>query len=465
MEVQFSQEELEKYAKESKKIVYSTNVLKKENKLIRRELKGPIGESLWAIILNYEIKEGINQEVILGTLRTTSERRRKISDIETFISNQLEENLQEGMEYTYFEKLKNYIQAENVPFELSTEGKAIMLCRSEELVEIPRTVLENDKKELNILYSKDQIREMEEKLTRVFDEDRQRKKEEEWKKRREIIFNEITPEEKEKFLLGEKIAEVVQRTENDDYDNKKMVEIKNRFKRKVASKYLLDVFDSEQMFDDVQSAKFILLDFYKNMKEKGLANDLISTLEFLEKKMFIKCERQNGKINERDLNDIQDIQKYIQFFNIVKSGRDWNSRLYALKIGKINFEKLNTIIENIEGKDSELLEYVKVKEEMINETKSENIKLNESKYPSVKKLYKFILNSESREDIKNEEEYLVEKVFEQYKSDLVKENKDIIDVYNYYARKYNRYVCPTSIDGPEYSEVEKFAEDENEVNR
>lgn len=462
MEIQLSQEELDKYAKQSKKIIYSTNVLKQENKLIRRELKGTTNGNLWAIILNYEIKDGINQEVILGTLRTTNDRRRKISDIEGFISNQLEQNLEDGLEYTHYEKLKNYIKSENIPFELSTEGKAIMLCKSEEQVEIPRTMFENDKKELITLYTKDQIQEMETKLISVFDEERQRKIEEKWKMTREKIFKEVTLEEKEKFLLGERIAEIVQKTENDDYDNKKMVEIKNKFKRKAASKYLLEVFDNEQGFDDIQSTKFVLLDFYINMKEKGLASDVISSLEFIEKKLFFRCQKQNGEINEKDLSDIEEIQKYIQFFNIVKAGKDWNSRLYALKIGKINFDKLNLIIENVEGKDSELLEYVKLKEEVINETQAENIKLKESKYPSVKKLYNFILNSESRENIKNDEEYLVEKVFEQYKSDLVRENTELIDIYNHYARIYNRFVCPTSIDAPRYSDVEIFGEEENE---
>lgn len=466
MERPFSQEELNKYAKQSKKIIYSTNVLKQQNKLIRRELTGIDKENVWAIILNYEIKKGINQEVILGTLRMTGERRRKISEIETLISKQLEQNLDKDSKYTSYKNLEKYIEEEAVPFDLTKEGREIIICQSEEPVEFTRTIFENEQKEIEALYTRKEIEEMDANVQTMHEENIQKREEEDhWKIIREKILKNLSPEEREKFLLGERITEVVQKTEIDSYDNRKRTDIKSKFKRKVATKYLLGIFEHEQGYDDIQSAKIVLLDFYKNMKEKGLASDVISTLEILERKIYDKCKNQNGEIDEKDLEDLQEIQRYTQFFNIVKRGMDWNARLYALKIGKIDFRKLNQIIERFNGKDSELIEYLNLKAEMINETQTDNIKLDESKYPSVKKLYKCILNSDVKEETRNDEEYLVEKVFEQHKSELVRDNKEAIEVYNHYAKIHKRYVCPIPNDVSEITHMEPLGHEENGENR
>ena len=194
----------------------------------------------------------------------------------------------------------------------------------------------------------------------------------------------------------------------------------------------------------MQAAKIILLNNYIRIKEKALAIDASNILNTLEGILYENMTNSEGISSQSVLNKINILNNYIRFFDLLKQGRDFNARVFALKIGKINFDSLRTVINQFDGKDEELLKYLEFKEEMVNEASTDDFQKSGNKYSKVRELYQFLLNARTRDCVKDEENPLMEAIFEQYKSEILSKNKYSIELYNRYARKHGMYICPTS---------------------
>ena len=109
-------EKLNKYAKESKNIEYTTKVFEKtseereEPKVILRQLIDDNENNMWTIILKYKTLDNLPQEVIMGTLDNTPQRKDKAIEIMALIIKQLKENVLADSGYEYYEKLSQYVR-------------------------------------------------------------------------------------------------------------------------------------------------------------------------------------------------------------------------------------------------------------------------------------------------------------------------------------------------------------------
>lgn len=447
-------EKLKRYAKECKQIIYSTQIFSREEKpkLILRDLVNDEGKNVWAIILKYEVSEDVPQEVIIGTLDNTSERKEKAIDIIGFIRGQLEENTNSEVGYRNYETLADYVQNGRVPFTLTMEGKDILATKSKENIAIARTYFENRQGKMECLFAKEDLEKMKKtKVSELSKYMQQQKIIGRWNESREKILAKFkTEEERQKFLKGEEIAKIMQGAEITDEDTQKDREEKMNNKKEMVVDYLLDSYEEKE--DDIQdkssqdeikrSAKNTLLVGYLRLKEKGFAIDANIALEGLEGNVYQKIEQQKGEVVLEDFKKIELFQNYQKFFNLVKSGRDWNARIFATKLVKLDFNILRQIFEKFSDQDKELQEYITLKQKMLEETQANNIENSGEQYPSVRELNKFLLDSSIREKTKEDEEYIISGIFEQAKEEMLQANADAIDSYNYYAEKFGIYACP-----------------------
>lgn len=427
-------ERLNKYAKESKNIQYSTKIFeetaeeREKPKIVLRELtkeEEKEEKHIWTIILKYKTLENIPQEVIMGTLGDTSERKEKAIEIIDLIRGQLEENVTSETGYEHYEKLSQYVQNKNIPFRLTMEGKEILSSKSKENIPITRTCFENRQGKIESLFAKEDLEQMKkERNSELSKYIKQKKIIQRWEERREKILNSFdTEEKKQKFLKGEKITEFLKETD-EDMD----------FKRDVTADYLLEAYDDENK-NESENPRLNLLKGYLKIKEKGLAIDAKKILENLENEYYKNIKEKKGEISEDDYGKLQILNDYKIFFDLVKTGKDWNARVFALKLKKIDFNGLRKIFEISKIDDKELLNYLDIKEKMINDIQTDDIEADYNEHDSVKELYKFLLHSSVRENTKEDDEHVISGVYEHIKREIIASNFDEMEFYNYYAEK------------------------------
>lgn len=425
---------LDKYAKQCRKIQYSTKVFEKNKerpKIILRELtKGEEDKRIWTIILKYEISDGIPQEVIIGTLGDTVDRKIKAIEIINIINGQLEENLISEEGYKNYEKIFEYVQSENIPFKLTIEGTDILTNKRKENIQITRTCFENEQGKIENLFTQKDLEKMEQEknleLSRYI---KNKKIVQKWRERREKILESFkTKEKKQDFLKGEKITQFIQKTD-EEMD----------VKQDIVAEYLLEAFEEERGNDN---PKLSLAKGYLMIKEKGIAIDIKRTLEDIENRYYKEIKEKEGEISIEEYKKIELIDDYKNFFDLVKTGKNWNARLLALKLKNINFDILRKIFKNFKGDDKELLQYIELKEKMINEVQTTTIEVEYNKYNSVKDLYQFLLNSSIREKTREDDEHVIHGVYQHVKREILESNFDAVELYNNYAEKSNIPVCP-----------------------
>lgn len=425
-----AEERLNKYAKESKNIEYSTKIFeatteeREKPKIVLRELKKE-EDRVWTIILKYKTLGNILQEVIMGTLGDTNERKKKAVEIINLIRGQLEENVTSETGYKHYEKLSQYVQSENIPFRLTMEGADILSSKSKENIEIKRTCKENRQGKIEELFDKEEIKQMKEgKNSELNEYIKQQRSVQKWEERREKILNSFdTDEKRQTFLKGEKITEFLKEADEDAETQKNIV-----------ADYLLEAYDDENK-DEKENPRLNLLKGYLKIKEKGLAIDVKKSLEDLENKYYKAIKEKKGEISEDDYSKLEVIDDYKTFFDLVKTGKDWNARLFALKLKKIDFNGLRKIFEAIRSEDKELLKYFTIKERMINDVKTDNIEVDYNQYDSVKELYEFLLHSSVREETKEDDERVISSIYEHVKREIIASNIDEMEIYNHYAEK------------------------------
>lgn len=425
-----AEEKLNKYAKESKNIEYSTKIFevtteeREKPKIVLRELTKEENR-VWTIILKYKTLGNIPQEVIMGTLGDTNERKKKAIDIINLIRGQLEENVTFETGYENYEKLSKYVQSENIPFKLTMEGTDILSCKSKESIQIRRTCKENSQGKIESLFGKEELDQMrKERKSEITEYIQQKRIVQKWEERREKILKSFdTEEKKQAFLKGEKITEFLKETDEDI-----------EFQKDITADYLLEAYDDENQNEN-ENPRLNLLKGYLKIKEKGIAIDVKKALEDIENNYYKAIKEKKGEISEEDYAKLGVIDDYKTFFDLVKTGKDWNARLFALKLKKIDFKGLKKIIETIRSEDKELLKYFSIKERMINEVKTDNIEVDYNQYDSVKELNKFLLHSSVRAKTAEDDEHVISGIYQHIKREIIASNLDEIELYNHYAEK------------------------------
>lgn len=457
------EEELNIIAKKSKNILYSTNVIKikdektednteqknsKDTKLILRPVKKD-EDNYWAIILKYKIDDGIPQEVIMGTVKLdgNSDLKNKTVDIIDLIMEQLQENANNGLGYSSYEKLYEYVDKNNIEFNLTMEGQEILTSKSKEKIKIPRTYFENKQGKIESLYKEEELEKLKEKIKNELDVYMNKIREKEkWIKRREKILSSLHKTKEDiTFLKGEKITNFIQEADKDINLQKNMVADYYLEIFKDEKKYTNEILQDKKDYIEQKDDEENLLEAakkYNIIKEKGLAIDANIILDTLENKCYSKIEEKNGKVTPDLLKVIDQIQAYQGFFNLVKQGRDWNARLKALKINNINFKSMKDLIKTIGYNDKELLQYIDLKEKMVNELQLDSIDVEYKKDSSIGEMYDFLLHSSIRENTKNQDEKEISKCYTKYiREKLIESNFDELNLYNHYAEGSNRPVC------------------------
>lgn len=433
MNENYTEERLDTIAKRSKKIYYSSRLFEENNKeggnakIFLRELKKGKGNHeklIWAIIVKYKIFGSVPQEVIMGILEDTLEQKENAIEIINLMNKQLKQNAISETGYENYESLERYVKSKKIPFKLTIEGREILLYKGKENTEIIRTCFENKLGKIEELFPKEYLEKMNnEKISELNKYVKERKILEKWKERREKIIKSLKTEEKiQKFLNGERITEFLKKS-----DSSKDIQ------KNIAVNYLLEedsIGDSKK-----QNLKAKLLDSYLKIKEKGISIDVKRVLEDIESEYYRIIKEKKGEISSDDYNKLEIVQDYKTFFDLVKMGKDWNARVFALKLKKIEFKNLKKLIKFAKGNDKELLDYLDLKEKIINEVQTNNIDVNCSDCKSLKELNGFLVKSSIREKTKEDDEHVILGIYEYIKKEIIINNINDIEFYNDYAKK------------------------------
>lgn len=441
-------DKLKEYARTSKNIQYSTKIFEKtedtskKTKIVLRELiKGENEKEkhVWAIILKYTIDD-IPQEVIMGTLGNTNERKEKTVDIINFIENQLEENTNSETGYDGYERLCQYVQTLNIPFEFTGEGIDILANKSKKDTSILRTYYSDNQGKIQCKYDEEAVKiRTKDKQQQLFEEANRKKEIGKWKSRREKILKSfIQQDKKQAFTKGEKVTEFIRETEDDIEAQQNLV-----------ADYLLEAFTEEKTNSN---PKLDLAIGYLKIKEKGIVIDIKRHVEKLEATYFKEIEEKKREVTFEEYKTIERFGDIKNFFELVKNGQDWNARLFALRLKKIDFGSIKTIVEKYDKKDTELLEYLDLKEKAINEMQTDSIEVDYEKYNTVKEMYEFLMHSSIREMTKRDDKRVISSIYEHIKREILESNFDEVAFYNSYAEKSNMYVC-------ELPKVKKISEE------
>lgn len=455
-------EKLNLIAKKSRNILYSTKVFEKtdenidesieenidektnENikkpKIILRELKKEENgkeNHYWAIILKYKVSEDIPQEVIIGTvkLEKKSELKGNTVEIIKLIIKQLEENGNKGLGYNSYESLCEYVNINNIPFNLTMEGQDILASKSQEIKKIPRTCFENNQGKIENLFSEEDLEKMKKErkneLEVYMNKIREKKK---WNDRREKILKSLKREKKDQdFLRAEKLTDFLLEADNDP-----------DIQRKLVGDYFLGVFEDKENVSEEENPVLNLANGYVKLKEKGLAIDANIILEKSENKCYTEIKEKKGDVSLDISRLIELIEKYKSFFNLVKEGRDWNARLNALKLNNIDFDAMKALIQSINPNDEELLQYIDLKGKMVNELQLDSIDVEYNKDSSVGEMYDFLLHSSVRKNTRQDDETVINKIYMHTRKGIIQRNLDKIELYNHYAQKSNRPIIDTA---------------------
>ena len=418
----------EKFAKKSKEINYSTTIFENQPQInfykVEEERQDGTIENTGVFILKYEIN-GIQQEAIIGKLKNTNRAFEKAKDIKELIENQLRENSKSSNNLNNFNQLKKFVTLNNLPFELTMEGSDIITYTGRENISVRRTYYEKTSEDKNskikCLYSPEEMLEFarERKINNkeLFCQIENNKK---WNKNRVVILKILTNKENQKeFLKGEKIANLVETTDE------KLI---------------------------LQNYKELIVEYLKESYEKDGNSEILEKIQektendILEKSKKGFTEREEID-NNRTLNTLKN---YSRFFDLIKTSRNVNARIAAKKLYRIDFSVMKKLFERVTN-DKELIKYIELKGKSINDIEEQDNKksqINEDKESilfqrdmkfdyyqnneSVRDLYNFLVKSSSREHKDTEKivpvlQNLIEVSDEELKNQLEGNNKTEID--------------------------------------
>lgn len=429
-------------------IEYSTKIFDSVNEerpsFIIKELEEKINDKdvkrVLAILLKYSIN-GNEQDVIIGTLKNTVNRTEKAKVIIQYLTEQFHENFDGKQEFNSYYKLMQYIKKEGVPFELTVEGTSMLTIKDKSNVKITRTVYDSGNGKMNKIFVDDDIEMMKNQrnieMLKYIKEKEQEKK---WHARREKILNQLEKtgnDDKQKFINGEKITEFINNANED-----------NDIKRNLVSDYLVECFESND------ANKINLANGYAQMQEKGYAINVRVALEEQRDKCYklIQIEQDKQEVNEvqvkKILKLIDNINEYLNLFELVKEKRDWNAS-FTYKAKKLNFSEVKKLCELYSPNDKEILKYLELKEKTLSDEKlNKSGKNNEyMDSESIQNLDKFLVKScvkdytkpnnlySAKNVVIENGKYMVNKLYGHIVREMIEYNSDIVGVYNKYAEK------------------------------
>ena len=429
-------------------IEYSTKIFDSINKerpsFILKDLevkndKGDINRIL-AIILKYKINSK-EQEAVIGTIQSTTDRTEKAKTIIQYLTEQFHENFDEKPGFDGYYKLMQYKKKDGVPFELTVEGTNMLAVKDKKNVRITKTFSNNENGKMNKIFVDEDIEIMKKQqnieMLKYIKEKEQEKK---WNARREKILNQLekeSKEEKQKFINGEKITKFINDT-NEDNDKK----------RELVGDYLVECFES----NDVR--KNNLANGYAQMQEKAYAINVRVALEEQRDKCYklIQIEQDKQNVNEvqvgKILNLIDNINEYLNLFELIKEKRNWNAN-FTYKAKKMDFKEVKRLCEIYNPNDKEIVKYLDLKEKTLSDEKL-NKSGKENKYKdseTMQNLDEFLVKSCVKDYTKPSDlysaknvviengKYMVKKIYDHLVREMVDYNSDILSVYNKYAEK------------------------------
>ena len=479
------------------------------------------------LLLKYKTLEGQPLEAIIATVDATYNRQKKLERIVELIKNQLRDNAREKDGYKYYKELKEYMKAENVPLKFTLEGLEILSTKNPKEISIERTFGINDDRKVEILITDEEFEKRRSKVPEVVkyelwqegrnaiikgfktekerqaflngekiakimqsveiaDEDTEKVIETKKKKQRNLVANYLLGIYDRRNISNQNINEQSQSQQDEERIitlrkniengiNTQPIDKQMRDKLELLKRYLalMDNRKNEneqnnnrngENKDNVEEQE--LLRKYLNIKEKGLAIDANIVLESLEKDVNKRIEDKIDKqveISPEDSEYAKKLQNGQHFFDLVKKGFDRTSRIFALTTGKVDFDFLEKLIQNYNGQDKELLEYIEFKRKILEQAQTEDIQNKEDEYPAVRELYKFLVNSSVREITKKDDENTFSRIFESVKRKLLKDHAEEINLYNCNAKPFKIYLCPTyETEKDEFTTVKSNQAQENE---
>lgn len=429
-------------------IEYSTKIFDSMNKerptFILKDLevkndKGDINRIL-AIILKYKINSK-EQEAVIGTIQNTTDRTEKAKTIIQYLTEQFHENFDEKPGFDGYYKLMQYKKKDGVPFELTVEGTNMLAIKDKNNVKIAKTFAINENGKMNKIFVDEDIEIMKKQQnTEMLKYIKEKEQEKKWNVRRERILNQLekeSKEEKQKFINGEKITKFINDT-NEDNDKK----------RELVGDYLVECFESN---DD---NKVNLANGYAQMQEKAYAINVRVALEEQRDKCYklIQIEQDKQNVNEvqvgKILNLIDNINEYLNLFELIKEKRNWNAN-FTYKAKKMDFKEVKRLCEIYNPNDKEIVKYLDLKEKTLSDEKlNKSGKENEYKdSETMQNLDEFLVKSCVQDYTKPSDlysaknvviengKYMVKKIYDHLVREMVDYNSDILSVYNKYAEK------------------------------
>lgn len=212
--------------------------------------------------------------------------------------------------------------------------------------------------------------------------------------------------------------------------------------------YLVECFESNDVI------KNNLANGYAQMQEKAYAINVRVALEEQRDKCYklIQIEQDKQNVNEvqvgKILNLIDNINEYLNLFELIKEKRNWNAN-FTYKAKKMDFKEVKRLCEIYNPKDKEIVKYLDLKEKTLSDEKlNKSGKENEYKdSETMQNLDEFLVKSCVQDYTKPSDlysaknvviengKYMVKKIYDHLVREMVDYNSDILSVYNKYAEK------------------------------
>lgn len=445
-------EKLDKKAKETDSILYSTKIFDSNNHekptLILRELKlddnkkTEKAKRIVALILKYELN-GKEQNVVMATSNQFAGRTEKSRVIIQFLEKQFRENFEGKEGFESVDKLYQYFAKESVPFEFTVEGKNLISYKDSKEKTFQKTVADNGEGKLKMFFAEEDIEKMKkeqgEELSKYLKEKTQERK---WLERREKILNQLDRTSKvikESFTKGEKITHFI--TEADK---------KPEIKRDLVGSFLIEKLEKSDNNSDLAK----LTNEYIQLNEKGFAINVKVVLEAQRDRCYNAIQREQSLENTNQekigkyLQLLDRINEYLNLFELVKVRRDWNAA-FMYKAKNLNLEDVKELCKAYDPNDKEILQYLDLKEATLNDEKL-NKPVKENYYKdskSIQDLYKFLSRSNMRDYtnpdvlysakniVTDRGAYISERVYDHIVKEILEYNAVDIQEYNSYAKK------------------------------
>lgn len=428
---------------QNKNVLYSTEAIDedsnkslKSGRLVIKEVKKNNDDSkqMWGITLKYEL-DGKQQEITIATLGEIEGLGEKAKTINELIEKQLIANKNEEKGFKYYESLQNYLKVENIPFSLTLEGTEVLSYKKKEKTTIDTTFAVDQYGRLYTKFTEEQLKNLKKTHKSDLQEYFIRQKNiEKWEERRKKILNKCGPEEKERFLKGEKITQYIEETTKTP-----------EAKKTLAGDYLIEALEENQDPHKLELAKGLFA-----MQDKGFAIDVKVVLEKQRDKLYnaIQEEKTDKKTMDAVLQLLTRMDEYAILFDLVKDGKQLNAR-YRYEWKKLNLSEVKALCKSYNPEDKEIQKYIDLKEKTLqdktlNKVEKEN---NYNDSENMKQLYKFLMRAKVR-DYTNTDglysaknivvdngNYLANRLYEHIIRELAEYNLENIETYNEYAKK------------------------------